>query len=213
MFVQIDRLNLFVRRNLPEPFKVGLRVVRLLTTAAPVHAPTVPQIQLDGCRLYSRRDEMLDSFPKGGRVAEIGTQYGYFAREILARCSPDELHLVDITFRDLVADVRADRRVHLYEDLSITALARFEDAWFDWIYIDADHSYQAAKADIAAAVPKLKPGGLLVFNDFARMVRPGFGTFGVHQAVCEFAVESGWPFVAWALQGEALYDVALRKPA
>jgi hypothetical protein len=54
---------------------------------------------------------------------------------------------------------------------------------------------------------------MLVFNDFARIVRPGFGVFGVHQAVCEFAVRSGWPVAFLCLNGEALYDIALRKPA
>jgi hypothetical protein len=53
---------------------------------------------------------------------------------------------------------------------------------------------------------------MLVFNDFARIVRPGFGIFGVHQAVCEFAVRSGWPVAFLALSGEALYDIALRRP-
>jgi predicted O-methyltransferase YrrM len=84
---------------------------------------------------------------------------------------------------------------------------------FDWIYVDADHSYEAVVADIAAALPRVKPGGMLVFNDFARIVRKGFGVFGVQQAVAEFAVRSGWQVAFFCLNGEALYDIALRRPA
>ena len=40
---------------------------------------------------------------------------------------------------------------------------------FDLIYIDADHSYPAVCNDIDHAVPKLRPEGLLAFNDFARI--------------------------------------------
>lgn len=43
-------------------------------------------------------------------------------------------------------------------------------------------------------------------------MRPGLGLLGVHQAVCEFAVAGGWPFAFFCLDGEALYDVALRRP-
>jgi hypothetical protein len=80
------------------------------------------------------------------------------------------------------------------------------------IYVDADHGYQAVRDDIAGAAPKVKPGGYLIFNDFARIIRPGFGVLGVHQAVCEFAATNGWPVAFFCLQGEALYDIALRRP-
>jgi hypothetical protein len=66
--------------------------------------------------------------------------------------------------------------------------------------------------DIAAAKGRVRPGGLLIFNDFARIVRPGFGVFGVHQAVCEFLAADGWPVAFFCFQGEALYDIALRRP-
>ena len=51
-----------------------------------------------------------------------------------------------------------------------------------------------------------------MFNDFARIVRPGFGVYGVHQAVCEFAAAEGWPVAFLCLSGEANYDIALRRP-
>jgi hypothetical protein len=48
---------------------------------------------------------------------------------------------------------------------------------FDYIFIDADHSFEACRSDIEAATKLLAPGGLLCGHDFDWP--------GVNQAVCE----------------------------
>jgi len=88
----------------------------------------------------------------------------------------------------------------------------FPDAYFDWIYIDADHSYKGTIADARASAPKVKPLGYLVFNDFAH-IDPEAGRYGVHRAVVDFAIEGNWPMAFFAYNNIALYDVALQKPA
>ena len=145
-------------------------------------------------------------------MCEVGTQHGFFAQTILTTSAPAELHLIDVDFSLLNPIVRQSPSVVLHQALSHQALARFADETFDWIYIDADHSYEAVVCDIEAAAPKVKRNGYLAFNDFARIVRPGLGTFGVHQAVSEFVVRSRWPVTHFCMNGEALYDIALRKP-
>jgi len=155
---------------------------------------------------------MLDLFPKNAIIAEVGVMHGHFSKEIINRCNPKELHLIDVTFSTLDECVRRNKCVTLCQSLSVEAMAKYREDFFDVIYIDADHTYAAVKNDITAAVTKLKVGGLIVFNDFGRIVRPGFGVFGVHQAVCEFIVEHKWPVLYFCFQGEALYDIALQKP-
>jgi predicted O-methyltransferase YrrM len=48
---------------------------------------------------------------------------------------------------------------------SLEAALRFPDETYDFIFLDADHSYDATRQDIAAWMPKLKPGGLLCGHD------------------------------------------------
>ncbi|MCE2919305.1 MAG: class I SAM-dependent methyltransferase [Roseomonas sp.] len=206
------RLELAVRRALPESVKKLWRLGRLAVQPVPPSAPRIPQAQLEGCQLLTDRVEMLRRLPQAGVVAEVGTYQGDFARVILDIMAPEKLLLADITFSLCRADVLADPRVERHEGLSSPFLQSCADASFDMIYVDADHGYDAVRADAAAAAPKVKPGGFLIFNDFARMIRPGFGVLGVHQAVCEFAVSSGWPVAFFCLEGEALYDIALRRP-
>ena len=125
----------------------------------------------------------------------MGTYKGEFARHLLAACEPKSLHLVDLDFSLLDPTVGQDARVQRHNGLSHEVLATFPDAYFDWMYIDADHSYAGVTRDADAAAPKVKPGGFLVFNDFAHM-DPFLGAYGVHRAVVDFAVARGWPF-AW----------------
>ena len=46
-------------------------------------------------------------------------------------------------------------RVAVHRSPSADAGGRFEDGFFDWVYIDADHSYVGVSKDITAAAPKV----------------------------------------------------------
>ena len=60
-------------------------------------------------------------------------------------------------------------------------LGDFPDGTFRLDLYDGDHSYEGASRDAAAASSKVKPGGYLVFNDFAH-ADPYLGAYGVHRA-------------------------------
>lgn len=61
------------------------------------------------------------------------------------------------------------------------AAEHFDNHSLEFVYIDADHSFDAVWADIAAWLPKVKPGGILAGHDFdwgtvADAVRKHFGS-------------------------------------
>jgi hypothetical protein len=58
------------------------------------------------------------------------------------------------------------------------------DASLDFVFIDADHSYEGCKRDIEMWSHKVKPGGLLSGHDYGNK---DFEDFGVTRAVDEFA--------------------------
>jgi hypothetical protein len=161
--------------------------------------------------MCASRSDLVALLPHCGLIAEVGTDRGHFARHILTVCDPIRLHLIDLDFSLLLPTVAQDARVVMHIGNSHELLASFPDASFDWIYIDADHSYAGVSRDAAAAASKVKPGGYLVFNDFAHM-DPSLGSYGVHRVVVDFAVTRGWKFAWFAYEPSALYDVALQRP-
>lgn len=125
-----------------------------------------------------------------GHGVEVGSFMGrsaaYLAVEV-SRRGGGRLDLVD-TFtagapadevRRLLAPV-ADVIGELHACLSWEGAARYGNASLDYVYIDADHHYDAVCRDIDAWLPKIKPGGLISGHDFCE-----YPEFGVIQAVTE----------------------------
>lgn len=73
----------------------------------------------------------------------------------------------------------------------------FEDNSLDFVYLDADHKYEAVKHDIATWFPKVKSGGILCGHDY--IPRSHIEEFGVIPAVKEFVEQYGLKF---AITGE-----------
>ncbi len=206
----LKQLELRVRKRMPRPLRQIVRMGRNMV-ARGEPSPRLPAHLLEACKMCASRNDMLLDLPKHGRVAEIGTDKGTFARRILKRNEPAELHIVDIDISQLSRDVAVNPKVKVHVGRSTEVIGGFPNDHFDWIYIDADHSFAGGLADAEAASEKVKPGGYLVFNDFAHTDLE-HGRYGVHRAVTQFAVEKDWPFAWWAYEPNGLYDVALRRP-
>lgn len=59
----------------------------------------------------------------------------------------------------------ADRLTVLRMDTA-DAAAEFEDRMFDFVFVDAEHTYDGVRDDIRAWWPKVKPGGALCGHDY-----------------------------------------------
>jgi hypothetical protein len=80
----------------------------------------------------------------------------------------------------------AARRV-LLRGPSVTAAKAIADSSLDFVFIDADHTYDAVTADLAAWWPKVRPGGILSGHDYGGR-KNRLGIWGVKRAVDEFAI-------------------------
>lgn len=89
----------------------------------------------------------------------------------------------------VAATAFAFHRSHVLRLDSLAAAHQFEDGALDFVFIDADHSYEGCTADIAVWAPKVKPGGLLSGHDYGNDGYPGFG---VTRAVDEAAERNEW---------------------
>ncbi len=105
--------------------------------------------------------------------------------ETAQKLSPDEV------FRTFCGNVgrRLFRTVHPHHGSSLL----FASVWnmmADLVFIDAEHTYEACKADSEAWWPHVRPKGMMVWHDYG-------AEEGVTQAVDEFGFDSRVGRVAW----------------
>lgn len=126
-------------------------------------------------------------FVSTGNAAEVGVHQGLFAEKNLKAWQHDYYAIDAWSLGSNVVDQRNLRRpntnfsvvdhslyataakrlrpfgerVHMVRSFSVDAANAFEDGFFDFVYIDTLHTYEAVVADLHAWWPKLRQGGLL----------------------------------------------------
>ena len=130
--------------------------------------------------------------PRSG--VEIGLCNGDSTFQLLKRFPQMRLIGVDIAIRQRFADQAAKYadRLTVMNMASVVAAREVPDASQDFVFIDADHSYEAVVADIDAWQPKVKPGGILCGHDYGHVRFPG-----VAQAVDERFAAKVLPDNVW----------------
>lgn len=157
----------------------------------------------------------LDKFDIRGVGIEIGVQKGDFSEIIIKNWKNcQKLYLMDAwkhqdenvyidkanvenieqekLMNHVIEKFSKNKRIFVIQDFSPKGANRFPDNYFSFIYIDADHSYEAVKNDLEAWFPKLKKGGIFSGHDYNMDGMWNgeygiFGDFGVTKAVNEFA--------------------------
>lgn len=180
---------------------------------------------LANCTVLPSRQEMLQRLPKGGVVAELGVAEGDFTQDILRLNQPAKLHLVDIWASKSVRYGEPQRQrvlsrfksqietgdIQINRGLSTEVVDDFADGYFDWVYIDTDHSYQTTLDELRRYAKKVKAGGILAGDDFAYLSKNSYTKFGVIEAAYQFCVEEGWEFLYLTMENHRNPSFALRK--
>lgn len=88
------------------------------------------------------------------------------------------------------------------QEVSWESSRHYADKSLDFVFIDADHSYESVKKDILAFLPKVKSGGVICGHDFYAVDPDKHNTItddGVMRAVVEcFDRFEVWKGVNWA---------------
>ncbi len=90
---------------------------------------------------------------------------------------------------------------------SVPGIQSLEDRHFDVIYVDANHQYEYVLRDLIEAQKKLKPGAILLLNDFYEGPGGAEQNLGVMGAVNTFVKRHDFHYLAMSFGAYA--DVAL----
>jgi len=184
---------------------------------------TLPSEHVRGVEVVPSREEMLEAFPRGGRVAELGTDEGKFSERILSITDPDELYLIDVwgskEFSDRsveavearYADEIAEGTVDVLAERPEVALDRFEDGYFDWAYIDTTHTYEQTLRELRLCREKVKPDGVIAGHDYCLGDVPEGRWYGVIAAVHEFCTERDMRLTHLSLESHGHSSFAIER--
>lgn len=149
-----------------------------------------------------------------GSAVEIGCAFGGYARQVLADWKGQKYFMVDLWarqpqevyrekteginydgwYRDCEKLAAQDHRVTLVRMASVDGAKQFADESFDYVFIDANHSYEAVSQDLVAWYPKVKHGGVFAGHDYGNDTNwPNHCE--VKKAVDEFMVANKLTFV------------------
>ncbi|TWT46787.1 class I SAM-dependent methyltransferase [Botrimarina hoheduenensis] len=173
-------------------------------------------------RTFPRRGRMIRALPHNAVVVEIGVNQGEFSQTILSKTSPRKLHLIDCweehhegldyphdgfyakqadhqsnfdLVRQRFAGPIATGQVAVHRGYSVPMLETLADASIDWVYVDANHSYEAVAAELAVLLRKVKPGGVIAGHDYISTPYWKERNYGVVEAVDEFCWRHGWELI------------------
>jgi len=152
---------------------------------------------------------LLNSLNLIGRGVEVGVERGEYSEIILQNSNLSILYSID-SWKEFSKEEYKDINNHnqkkhnqnkketeqrlkkykgrsqVWQMLSEDAAAIFKNNSLDFVYIDANHSYEGCKKDIELWYPKIKQGGVLAGHDYIEDGQYSEGIFGVKKAVNEF---------------------------
>lgn len=161
---------------------------------------------IKNCKVRLNRIEIMKELKKNSIGAELGVAYGEFSEQILNFVNPKLLILIDSYPNDAnyvdegninhikkkFHDQIEKKQVKILHEDSIQAATKFENNYFDWIYIDTTHQYEQTYKELYAWKDKIKKDGLILGHDYVMGNWVDTVKYGVQEAVHEFCTKERW---------------------
>jgi hypothetical protein len=127
---------------------------------------------------------------RGSRLTSIDPWREFAASEYVDMCNTTQTDQ-EINYQSTAATLsKFAERSRILRMTSLEAASQFEGESLDFVYLDAQHHYEAVRDDIRLWLPKVRRGGVLGGHDYLDGRLPS-GQYGVKQAVQEMVASTG----------------------
>ena len=99
-------------------------------------------------------------------------------------------------YQYVVSRFSTNTNVKILRGKSSTLIKTLPDTYFDLMYVDANHQYEAVLRDMIDAKSKLKPGAIMMMNDFYEGPGGAEQNLGVMGAVNTFVKRYNFHYIA-----------------
>jgi hypothetical protein len=220
-----NKFDSYIRNNY---YNLWLKDFLLSREAAEKAIPKyeLEQKHIDNLKVLLNRDQLLKRMPKDAVCAEIGVNEGEFSELILKNTAPQKLHLIDawgdpIRYHDGLKLVVKDKftqeiergQVAINVGFSTEVLKKFDDHYFDWVYLDTDHTYKVTADELWILKGKVKPNGIIAGHDYTIGNWPGDCRYGVIEAVHELCVKDNWELIFLTSETDQFRSFAIKRLA
>lgn len=189
----------------------------------------IPKIDLEqkhinNLQVLLDRYHLLMQLPKNAVCAEIGVNEGDFSKQIIQVSEPAKLHLVDawadaaryhdglkLAVNDKFREEISIGKVEVNVGYSTDVLKTFPDNYFDWVYLDTDHTYKTTSAELNILKDKVKVNGIIAGHDYIIGNWVGDGRYGVIEAVHELCVNNQWELLFITINKDEMPSFAIRR--
>ena len=215
--------------NFPDYAENYVRFQQEFLEARKLNEAEIPSVDLkqkhiENIKILLDRKELLRHLPKNVVCAEIGVDRGDFSKSILELTHPKKLHLIDAwgdetRYHDglkLIVQERfsveiANGVIEINKGLSTEILKNFPDEYFDWIYLDTNHTYSVTADELNILKYKVKANGIIAGHDYIIGNWVGDCRYGVIEAVHELCVRENWELLFVTINKNEMPSFAIRR--
>ena len=188
----------------------------------------IKQDQVENAKVFSTRLVALDFLvPKNIKYLEIGVLCGDYSEQVIKRKNPSSAILLDAygQFDYSKVDSRITKDTHLdfvknrflaYDNVEILngrseKVLPIINRKFDYIYIDANHSYEFVLKDLINSHSMLSEDGIIGLNDYMAIGHNDGEDYEVIYAVNEFLhIYPNFEVVGFAMNKDMYADIYLK---
>lgn len=204
---------------------LGFNIIinRVISSPNLAHQVSLHQKNIKNLKVVLNRENMLKLLPENAIIAELGVDEGDFSFKIISLTQPKKLYLIDkwdsegynknkmnyVTKRfqkEIDAGI-----VTIIRGTSEKELKKFENGYFDWVYIDTSHSYKQTVKELELCRMKVKDGGVIAGHDYCQGNINKALAYGVVQAVNQFCIKYDYEFIYLTHETHRFLSFAIKK--
>jgi len=189
---------------------------------------TLNQSMFKNAKLYYDREDFLLDWRAIDSYLEIGVLAGDYTDLVIKHLKPNSIDLVDPfnqydwnrkenprfdtdTNYDFIKNKYKDTNINIIKEYFVKDLNQINKI-YDYIYIDAEHSFKFTYDALEFANIHLSVGGLVGINDYIMYDHFNNEYYGVVQGVNAFLINNpNWKVYAYALGAAMHSDIYLKK--